>query len=325
MNNVYTMEFWISLMILIVTLWARIYIHYIGMYIMLSILGVPITEFVPKLYYMKLVYPMTKVANEVGAIFAGNFLNSIVFGLLMLLSALVKIGRSTMPKYISKFIASYGIAVLLDFFLIALVDLANFNSDSEILKLYNFYFVATKSGLIGVFITIFMYFAFLVFNGFLLYVHLVFLHMQGRIIDLFNRLTSDITQFFVPHDMEVSARYLRWILLKAKRENKENMENPKRVSITTYNMSEKGKNPKLMSHICIFKQRKDEEKMILYRHFLRTPNGSIIELAEEDNFQIEDYYPLLDTWPEEYTMKSHEAQMGRIKSRQGRRAIKIFN
>ncbi len=41
--------------------------------------------------------------------------------------------------------------------------------------------------------------------------------MNGRMLDVHHRLHGDETQFFLPHDFEISVRTLRWILTKARR------------------------------------------------------------------------------------------------------------
>ena len=43
--------------------------------------------------------------------------------------------------------------------------------------------------------------------------------MEGRLIDVFTRVTASVNHFFVPYDNEVSSRYLRWIVAKIQKEN----------------------------------------------------------------------------------------------------------
>lgn len=68
------------------------------------------------------------------------------------------------------------------------------------------------SGVVGFYITFFLMFALTVFNGFLFYYYMVFIHMNGRILDLYRRLSGISTSFFVPVDQEVSLRYLQWVM-----------------------------------------------------------------------------------------------------------------
>lgn len=55
-------------------------------------------------------------------------------------------------------------------------------------------------------------------NAFLLYNYLVFVHKNGKILDLFVRISQDDqkTYFFLPGDNEISSKYLNWQLEKAK-------------------------------------------------------------------------------------------------------------
>ncbi len=85
--------------------------------------------------------------------------------------------------------------------------------------LYYYYSKYEGSGVVGVFMTIFIYAALLVLNAFIFYNYLVFLHMEGRLIDIYTRVTAETSQFFIPLDNEVSSRYLFWVITKAKAEN----------------------------------------------------------------------------------------------------------
>ena len=41
--------------------------------------------------------------------------------------------------------------------------------------------------------------------------------MNGRILDLYRRLSGSYKSFFVPFDHEVSLKYLQWVLTRAKK------------------------------------------------------------------------------------------------------------
>jgi len=43
--------------------------------------------------------------------------------------------------------------------------------------------------------------------------------MNGRILDLYKRLSGSIKAFFLPHDNEVSLTYLKWVVKRAKKRN----------------------------------------------------------------------------------------------------------
>ena len=89
----------------------------------------------------------------------------------------------------------------------------------ELFKLYNYYNAANGDGLLGVLITVLLYTGLTLLNTFLYYNYLVFVHVEGRLIDVYTRITADLSHFFIPYDNEVSARYLRWVIYKIQREN----------------------------------------------------------------------------------------------------------
>ena len=74
--------------------------------------------------------------------------------------------------------------------------------------------------IIGVFVILFIYSCLFALNTFILYNYLIFVHMEGRIIDIYNRVTADAKYFFVPMDNELSSRYLRWVVSKMRAANK---------------------------------------------------------------------------------------------------------
>ena len=57
------------------------------------------------------------------------------------------------------------------------------------------------------------------FNATLFYLYLIFIHMNGRVIDLYIWLNGDINAFFIPWDDEVSRNYLKWVCHKALKYN----------------------------------------------------------------------------------------------------------
>ena len=112
---------------------------------------------------------------------------------------------------------------LFDPFLIMVVDLSYYYGadvdTGDIFKLYNYYFKRDGSGVVGIVLTLFIYFFLTALNSFLLYFYMIWVHMNGRVIDLYIRLNGDINAFFIPRDDEVSVNYLKWICHKAIKRN----------------------------------------------------------------------------------------------------------
>ena len=73
---------------------------------------------------------------------------------------------------------------------------------------------------------------------------------------------------------------------------------PKRFSVTYNKVFDPSKKfEKDVIHIGIYK-KKANGKMILYRHFVKTEDGTICELEEGIPFTV-DEHPLLEIWPEQ--------------------------
>lgn len=90
-----------------------------------------------------------------------------------------------------------------------------FNGD--FIKLANRLKRTEGSGITGAFITIILFFCSTVLGAFILYEYLVYIHRDGRILDLWRRITSPPSTFFVPDDLEVSRDELMHALQKARR------------------------------------------------------------------------------------------------------------
>ena len=48
-------------------------------------------------------------------------------------------------------------------------------------------------------------------NLFIFYNYIVFVHMDGRLADIYTRISDRSQRFFLPHDTEVSFNYLRYL------------------------------------------------------------------------------------------------------------------
>lgn len=121
--------------------------------------------------------------------------------------------------------------------------------------LYNYYQAGSNNGVIGIFMVIFIYVGLLVLNAFFFYQYLVYLHMEGRVIDIYSRVSADCKQFFVPIDNEVSAKYLKWVISNVENENKwaRCPEEVKKISIT-YHKVEDDSFKHTITYIAIYRE-----------------------------------------------------------------------
>lgn len=64
-----------------------------------------------------------------------------------------------------------------------------------------------------------MVFLMTVLTGFIFYSFMVNRYMNGRVLDLYRRLSGQYKDFFIPMDTELSKKYLQWVMMRAKKLN----------------------------------------------------------------------------------------------------------
>jgi hypothetical protein len=134
------------------------------------------------------------------------------------------------------------------------------------------------SGVIGVFLTVFVFAVLLMLALFLLYIYLLRLHLDGRMLDIYRRLHAPERTFLVPDDLEVSAEELISILESA-RGWRGAHEEKQRVGVCEYVLTDP-LDPtfrEVTTHIVVYKSHLDGSRT-LFRHFLRHADGTIVEL-----------------------------------------------
>ena len=82
---------------------------------------------------------------------------------------------------------------------------------ADMTKLYWHFSSLEGSGVVGIFLTLFLY-IFTTFTALTcFYMYFLRVHMNGRLIDVYHRLRSAEEAFFVPHDLEVSLEELGFV------------------------------------------------------------------------------------------------------------------
>jgi hypothetical protein len=112
------------------------------------------------------------------------------------------------PVLFCKFIAWYGLLNIMDFIFIVVVDAAFMKEDGDAWKLYSYYEKTEKSGEVGLFVTILIQFGILIFNCYIFYNYIVFIHCDARIKDIYLRISGLGKGYYIPEDNEVSWNYL---------------------------------------------------------------------------------------------------------------------
>lgn len=187
----------------------RMVVHYLGQYVFLKIINAPVTRFDFNWYKIKMEYSYWDWLQQIGVIMVGPGANTLVFIFMATVCHLSQRLILCFPPKLCKFIAWYGLATMLDFFLIIVIDLANQDKDGDLLKLYNYYARVQNSGFIGLFITFLVQFLQLIVNIFLFYYYICFVHCDARIQDIVIRITGTGKGYYIPYDNEISFNYLK--------------------------------------------------------------------------------------------------------------------
>lgn len=275
-------EFWLMMFLLALTFYFRVYAHFVAQYLWLSSIRVPIVTFSPTYVSMILDYPTANVsaATQIGVIMIGPLLNIGMFVGIMLMGYLWQKFLHNFPVNASRLCAAYGINVILDPLLFLLVDLATQNYSGDAFKLYNYFNDEEGSGVPGVILTVFFDAILMFVSSFLFYHYLLYIHMNGRMLDVYHRLHGQNSSFFIPDDMEISLRNLRWILTQAKRWTGY-QGSVRKIAVTSYIVKdhEDPDYEECSIHIAVFTQDINGQRQ-LYRQFLRRHDGAIIELFD---------------------------------------------
>jgi hypothetical protein len=295
-----TLDFWIAFLLLAAAVWVRMLVHYLGQYLYLISIGVHVFEFTPYFSYVSLLYSNETVPllTQTFVVLWGPLSNIILFVFLCLCTKGVQAMLGTFPDTLSRFLLALGLNTVLDPFLIALVDALRENSDGDMFKLFNkFGTIGVGEFWGGVVLTFALYVMMLIMSLLAFYTYLNFLHMNGRMLDVYYRLNGDESKFFLPHDMEISLRVLRYILARAKR-FKGFHGGTRQVTVTRYTVRDHV-DPDFVDetmHLSLYNVEKGSSELemlegrFLHRHFIRKSDGTILELIESEFSAEVDHY-----------------------------------
>ena len=293
-------QFWIQLAVLLLAMYFRIYIHYLGQWLLLRALRVPVYQFAPTGYNVLLKYVpgVLPFEYEMGVVIMGPLTNAFALGLFIFAAWLCLLLVRHIPEMYSRFVAFYGLATCLDPFLIFVVDaIAGFFFCSErascrgdisatscvchegdAWKLYNRFLADEGSGVAGVILTVFLYLVLFMVAAFFTYLFLLNMHMDGRMLDVYRRLNAHESAFLVPHDMEVSLAELKDVAAKTARW-RGTRGRSRKIAVCDYILTDPLDEDfrEVTTHIIIYEAGLDGSRE-LYRHFLRLPDGAIIEV-----------------------------------------------
>eukprot|EP01137_Pigoraptor_chileana_P024220 Opistho-2@91791 len=330
-------EFWAALFLLFAVFWGRLYVHYFGQWLYLQSRKIPVATFKFLAYSTVLLYQgdLLPTSDHIAIFCVGPLFVALIFVLLVGVVYVSQRTVRTFPNLGCRLVLAFGIASILDPILICIVDTAmqRYKNEGEMIgdafKLYWHFDEEQGSGLVGIFLTVFIYACDMFLGCVLCYVYFLKWHLNGRMLDVYHRLHGEPGDFFVPNDMEISNQELRYICTKAEQWRGEQGERRKVIvndhiyeeedahdregdardapnaptattgaqakastaRQTATKASEDGRKrrekdklfaqaqPKreVTTHVSIYTLYLDGSKE-LYRHFLRLPDGAIVEV-----------------------------------------------
>lgn len=299
-SNWYTLEFWRLVTMLLLTCWVRVYVHYVTQWLFLRGNRIPVYDFQPRWTTCLVKYTWQSVAThtEIGLLLVGVLGNAFVFTILSALAASCQRFVGELPAFGSNFIVCVGIATVLDPFLILLVDVLSHHYEcsqvsecsvsltasrctcvtGDWFKLYVRFQTQEGSGLVGLLIVFILYSALTCLTLLALYIYLLYIHMNGRMLDVYRRVHGEEEAFFVPHDAEVSLQELQAVCAQASRW-KGPRGTQRKVFVHEYALTDP-LDPlyrETNTHVAVYNVELDGTRQ-LHRHFLKMPDGAVLEL-----------------------------------------------
>ncbi|KAF4127758.1 hypothetical protein GN958_ATG22989 [Phytophthora infestans] len=302
-SNWHTLEFWRLVAMLMFACWIRLYVHYVTQWLFLRGNRIPVYDFQPRWTTCIVKYTWQTVAThtEIGLLSLGALGNTMMFGFLSGSAALGQRYVGDLPSFGSNFVVCAGIATVLDPFLILFVDVLSHHYgcsqlsecsvsltasgcscvNGDWFKLYVRFQAQEGSGLVGIFIVLILYLALTCLSLLALYVYLLYVHMNGRMLDVYRRVHGHEDAFFVPHDAEISLQELQTICAQVTRW-KGPRGTQRKVFVHEYALSDP-LDPlfrETNTHVAVYNVEFDGTRE-LHRHFLKMPDGAVLELFGE--------------------------------------------
>uniref|UniRef100_A0A674DEP7 Orofacial cleft 1 candidate 1 n=1 Tax=Salmo trutta TaxID=8032 RepID=A0A674DEP7_SALTR len=254
--------------------------------------------------------------EELAMVVVGPLTLNAVTLLLLLIRWGCQLAFGSLPSFTSNFIMALGVWTVLDplavFVVDAILGRLSYSAESPVAdaaKLYWHFYRTDQSGAAGVVITLFLYAILFLLSTTILYLYFLRLHNEGRMLDIFQRLSATEGSFFVPRDLEVSNQELDYIIQKAEQWRGFNGERRK-VSVYDHIWTEEGPlagcapprgDPRgavpaaggeSSTHVSVYTLYLSGQRH-RYRHFLRQPDGAILEVIGD----MDGAEPPLSTMP----------------------------
>ena len=304
-----TFDFWVTLFTVLFTLWLRVWLHYLGQYMYLGSLGVPIYDFQYAVMQLSFKYMSAALdfGPEVCVVFMGPLFVTICFCIFSeLIRGFYTYAKYDIPEGVSKFVSCYGLNMILGPVITLFLDIcySNYNCTNQsdecradytstdcdcftgdFAKLWERARADEGSGVSGMFITVIIYVVMTAMSLYFYYEYLVHNHRGGRILDIWRRISASDTEFFIPNDYEISLEELKVICAKANRWI--GADGSKRKLSVSVHEERDPDDPSFLQETKLFTVHEisfDGQKRKVWRQFIAEPHGAILEVFDKLKF-----------------------------------------
>ncbi|XP_042796287.1 uncharacterized protein LOC122220629 [Panthera leo] len=216
--------FW-YIILLMASLWfLRLYLHYLSQWLFLQAISIPVTKFQFSPFTVELCYPSSSLAikEELLVVVVGPLMLNAMILPLVLIRWGCQLLFASCPDVLSKLIITMGLWTVLDPLAVFIVDtvLGRLTQNGETpvadaAKLYWVFVRTMQSGILGVMLTVLIYILLFIISSLILYLYCLRLHNDSWILDVFQRIHSEETKFFIPYDLEISNQELSYIVKRS--------------------------------------------------------------------------------------------------------------
>lgn len=270
-------------------LWFAVFVALFGSWVCFKACNIPVYSAEISGLYIRFGYVQELLSLGSAALYAGSgFLTALlVFAVLCAVahSAHCFIGR--LPSAAYRFLAPLGFWVVLLPVVLAAIEGIGGEYAGVTFALYSYLKRENDSGAIGAGLTVLMDIAYMAISFILFYYYAVAIHHNGRVLDCHRRVTADHSAFRLPSDTQVSDRYMKGCCYKAKQFLGLEGET-RRVQVTELRVLsgdaaapegrlEKKSRCLVTTYVAIFTVHPTTKQQTLYRHFLRYPDGTVVE------------------------------------------------
>ena len=221
-----------TIIVFILCLYSQLFLHGLGKYAVVLMLGIPTASIDPKPTGLLVTYDgnHTYAFQELCILICSMLSTVFIIALVVLISLVIKVLTNSLPDQISKFVyclsISWYVYPLIHLFISLFGELESRHSD--VLRIIDFYDYNKYEPFFGLGTFLTLYFNVGALLAVINYLYTMRIHLNGILQDCFWRinLANDRT-FFIPIDMEVSMRELTYTCMKAERWRGKNGERRK--------------------------------------------------------------------------------------------------